>query len=117
MNQQTENAVRSFEKWRHEIDRIDSEVLGLLNLRARIARELGVIKIARGLPAYDGRRERQVLARVRQENPGPLSAESVTSIFRRIILETRRIGIQSMREQRKKTSLANHHTKEHRNGH
>jgi hypothetical protein len=44
------------------------------------------------------------LACMRDANRGPLSGESVTRIFHRIILETRRIGIESMREQRKKSS-------------
>ncbi len=113
MKQTTEDGVNPLENWRHEIDRLDNELLELLNRRAGIACELGAIKVASGLPAYDSRRERQVLARMRTRNQGPLAAESVSSIFRRIILETRRIGIQSMREQRRKSFLS----KEHRNGH
>ncbi len=50
--------------WRREIDALDTEILRLLSQRARIACELGAIKVASGLPAYDGRRERQVLDRV-----------------------------------------------------
>ena len=105
MNQQTENGVHLLDKWRREIDRLDHELLRLLNQRARIACQLGVIKTNSGLPAYDGRRERQVLARVRAKNRGPLGPKSVTNIFRRIILETRRIGIWSMRQQRGKSKF------------
>ncbi len=117
MKQTTQDGVSLLAKWRHEIDRIDNELLRLLNHRARIACELGAIKAASGLPAYDGRREAQVLARVRSENQGPLAPESVTNIFRRIILETRRIGIRSMREQRKNSAAFRNLSKEHRNGH
>jgi chorismate mutase len=88
------------EKRRDDIDRLDGELVRLLNRRARIACELGVIKVAAGLPAYDARRERQVLARIRAKNTGPLGAESVARIFRRIILETRRIGKWSMQQER-----------------
>jgi chorismate mutase len=104
MNEITENGARRLKKWRSEIDHIDSTLLRLLSKRAAIACELGVVKIAHGLPAYDGRREQQVLARMRDANRGPLSGDSVSRIFHRIILETRRIGIESMREQRKKSS-------------
>ncbi len=117
MKPTTEDGVSPLEKWRNEIDRLDDELLRLLNRRAEIACELGEIKVACGLPAYDGRRERQVLARMRARNQGPLAAESVSSIFRRIILETRRIGIQSMRKQRARSALAGRLSKEHRNGH
>lgn len=85
---------------RSEIDRLDKELMRLLNRRAAIACQLGAIKVAAGLPAYDARREREVLARIRATNMGPLPAESVTRIFRRIILETRRIGKWSMQQER-----------------
>lgn len=85
---------------RSEIDRLDNELMKLLNRRAAIACELGAIKVAAGLPAYDARREREVLARIRAANTGPLPAESVTRIFRRIILESRRIGKWSMQQER-----------------
>lgn len=102
MNQVSEDGTHRLKKWRHEIDRIDNELLRLINHRARIACELGVVKIASGLPAYDGRRERQVLARMRAANHGPLRGASVANIFRRVILETRRIGIESMQRERRK---------------
>ena len=103
MDKITENGARRLKKWRREIDRIDNALLQLVNQRAAIACDLGVVKVACGLPGYDGRRERQVLARTRAANRGPLSSESVSRIFHRIILETRRIGIESMREQRRKS--------------
>jgi chorismate mutase/prephenate dehydratase len=102
MKQPSMNGAGPLYKWRHKIDSIDNELVRLLNERARIACELGAVKIASGLPAYDGKRERQVLARIRAENRGPLGPESMTSIFRRVILETRRIGIWSMQQQKRK---------------
>jgi chorismate mutase len=116
MNHATEVSTKTLQEWRQEIDQLDNELLRLLNQRARIACELGAIKVAAGLPAYDGRRERQVLARARAENQGPLTADSVTSIFRRVILETRRIGIWSMRQQNGKWKVKDG-IKEQSNGH
>jgi chorismate mutase len=52
------------------------------------------------VPAYDGNRERQVLARVLEQNTGPLDQQSVTDIFSGIIRETRRLGTQRMEEKR-----------------
>src|SRR6516165_407117 len=116
MKQETQSTTKSLEEWRKEIDKLDSELLRLLNRRARIACELGAIKVANGLPAYDGRRERQVLARVLAENQGPLTADSVTNICRRIILETRRIGTWSMRQQNGKWKVKDGN-EEQSNGH
>jgi chorismate mutase / prephenate dehydratase len=82
---------KTVEHWRSEIDILDAELLRLLNKRARIASELGALKVSSGLPVYDGRRERQVLARLCETNPGPLDRESVSSIFRCIIRESRRL--------------------------
>jgi chorismate mutase len=116
MSHVTEVSTKSLQEWRQEIDLLDNELLRLLNQRARIACELGAIKVANGLAAYDGRRERQVLARIRAENQGPLTVESVASIFRRIILETRRIGTWSMRQQNGKWK-AKDGIEEQSNGH
>ncbi len=113
---ETGTTEKSLEEWRAEIDQLDDELLRLLNRRARIACALGAVKVAAGLPAYDSRRERQVLARVGSANPGPFEKESVTRIFRRIILETRRIGTLSMRQQCMKLEFSQL-GKEHRNGH
>ena len=85
-----DNNKKSIEQWREEIDILDVELLRLLNERARIASELGALKESSGLPVYDGRRERQILARLCQSNQGPLDRGSVSSIFRCIIRESRR---------------------------
>jgi len=116
MNEMTEDGTRSLKKWRREIDRIDNALLRLVNQRAAVACDLGVVKVACGLPGYDGRRERQVMARMRAANRGPLASESVSRIFHRIILETRRIGTLSMRQKRIKLE-SSQLGKEHRNGH
>ena len=71
----------------------------MLNQRAAIACEIALVKIASGLPAYDGKREDQVLARVAEKNAGPLDQQSVTAIFHSIIQETRRLGTQRMQEE------------------
>jgi chorismate mutase len=96
--QQTANGGKTLDDWRRQIDALDSELLRLLNQRAAIACEIASIKVASGLPAYDGNRERQVLARVVQKNTGPLDQQSITDIFAGIIRETRRLGTQRMEE-------------------
>ena len=95
----TANGAKTLDDWRGQIDALDVELLRLLNHRASIACEIASIKVASALPAYDGNRERQVLARVLEKNTGPLDNQSVTDIFAGIIRETRRLGTQRMEQQ------------------
>jgi chorismate mutase len=98
MGLQNVTGDKTLDGWRGQIDALDTELLRLLNQRAAIACEIASIKVASGLPAYDGNRERQVLARVVEKNTGPLDEQSVTDIFSGIIRETRRLGTQRMQE-------------------
>jgi len=97
--QRTVTGDKTLDDWRRQIDALDTELLRLLNQRAAIACEIASIKVTSGLPAYDGNRERQVLARVVEKNTGPLDEQSVIDIFSGIIRETRRLGTQRMEEQ------------------
>ena len=63
-----------------------------------IAHELASIKKSSGLPVYDSEREQQILNRLCQENQGPLASQSIASIFRCIIRESRRVEQTSMRK-------------------
>jgi chorismate mutase len=102
MGQQTVASEKSLEDWRQQIDALDTELVRLLNQRAAIACEIALVKVATGLPAYDGKRESQVLARVAEKNAGPLDEQSIVAIFRSIIQETRRLGTQRMEEKQGK---------------
>jgi prephenate dehydrogenase/chorismate mutase len=81
----------TIEKRRAEIDAIDDELLGLLNRRARLAAEIGLVKKRRHAPLCDPDRERGVLARVCEASDGPLDEQAVKKIFKTIIDESRRI--------------------------
>jgi chorismate mutase-like protein len=76
---------------REEIDRVDEELLRLLNRRARLAAEIGELKRRAGLPVLDPAREREVLSRRRAADAGPLGRGAVVRIFRRIVRESRRV--------------------------
>jgi len=82
--------VASIERWRDEIDAIDAELLGLLNRRAQLALEVGLRKHSLGLPARDGKREHEILARAMRQNAGPLGTAAVARLFRAILAESRR---------------------------
>ena len=75
---------------RGRIDRLDVQLLRLLNRRVRFALEIGRIKKRRKWPVFDRRREVFVLRRVMRNNRGPLSARAVAHIFQAILGECRR---------------------------
>ena len=83
----------NIETQRAEIDAIDGELLNLINRRARVAVEVGVLKRSAGSSFLDSGREREVLARACRNNTGPLDEDAVARIFRRIIRESRRVEI------------------------
>ena len=83
--------LMNIEYWRTEIDEIDRELLQLLNRRARLAMKVGALKRTAGLPFCDPEREHVVLTTLQKANTGPLDQSAVAKLFRRIILESRRV--------------------------
>jgi chorismate mutase len=81
----------NIEDWRDEIDRLDEQLVKLLNARSQCAIELGRIKRELGLAVYSPEREREVIAHVTGINPGPLDRDAVRRLFERIIDESRSI--------------------------
>jgi chorismate mutase/prephenate dehydratase len=71
---------------RVEIDRVDAEIIALLQERARLAQQVGGIKARDQHSAYAPDREREVLERVRALGArGPLSGEHLSGIYRQVI--------------------------------
>jgi len=70
---------------RREIDRIDEEIVRLLNERARSAVRIGRMKKERGAAVRDPARENEILERLRELNKGPLSENAIIDIYRRSI--------------------------------
>jgi chorismate mutase len=78
----------SLDDQRRYIDRIDGTIVALLAERMRIALTVGRLKRARDQPIRSELREADVIARVRDTAPMPLSPASAERIFRAIIDET-----------------------------
>ena len=81
----------TIEDWRLEIDAIDSELLVLLNKRARLAVKVGQSKRLTDAALCDPAREEEVVERARRANPGPLDEQAIVELFTCIIRESRRI--------------------------
>ena len=79
----------SIDNVRERMDAIDDELLRLFNERAKLALEIGRMKKDLGLPIYIPSREEQIITRVQQENPGPLSPTSIARLYQQLIQESR----------------------------
>jgi chorismate mutase/prephenate dehydratase len=76
---------------RSRIDRIDKELVTLMNERAKIAHAIGKLKDANGIVPYDPAREEEVFAKVAELNRGPLHGSSLRAIYRELISGSRAI--------------------------
>ncbi len=81
--------VDSIDRYRREIDDIDSEMLRMLNRRASCALSIGKLKKQKNLPIHVPEREEAVLERLTSINEGPVPAESVRNVFQTIFAQMR----------------------------
>lgn len=70
---------------REQIDSLDSQLVSLLNERARVVKQIGVIKEREGLPIYAPEREEKLLRSLEARNHGPLTHHSLRAIYREIM--------------------------------
>jgi chorismate mutase len=82
--------------WRKRIDEIDQQLVKLLNERAKCAVEIGHMKKALDLPAWQPQREAEILRNVVKSNAGPLDNAAIRRLFERIIDEARSLERHSM---------------------
>lgn len=72
---------------REQIDRLDDELLKLVNQRAALAQKIGHLKLNHAVLRPE--REAQVLRRVQDNNTGPLSNKAVAQLFTEIMSQCR----------------------------
>ena len=74
---------------RNDIDRLDQEIMDLISKRAECAQEVARVKMEANPDEdvffYRPEREAQVLRRIKESNPGPLSGEEMARLFREIM--------------------------------
>ncbi len=84
---------------RKRIDELDDALLRVFSERAQLALDIGQVKRELGLPVYDPQREKEIFARVKAHNPGPLDDEAIVRLFERVVDESRRLErLMSQRE-------------------
>jgi chorismate mutase/prephenate dehydratase len=72
---------------RQRIDSVDAQIVTLLNERAQVVREVGLIKKKYHAPASAPGREEQVLQRAAGQARAPLTPSAVQSIYKVILHE------------------------------
>ncbi len=74
---------------RAKIDKVDQQLVKLMNERAEYAHEIGQVKNNTGVAAYAPAREDEVLARVLALSKGPLPERALRAVFRELISGSR----------------------------
>ncbi len=77
--------INPLDPYRKKIDKIDENLVALLNERAKIALEIGEVKRNHQTESYDPSREKWIYTRLSQLNSGPLSNQAIHTIFREVI--------------------------------
>lgn len=75
----------SVEEIRKRMDEIDNQIIRLLNERANAALEIGKIKEKENARVYAPGREKEIYQKICNENPGPLTNDSIKAIYKEII--------------------------------
>jgi len=86
---------------RRHIDHIDDQIVKLLNERAAVVREVGVVKSRFHAPASAPGREEQVLHRVSDQARAPLTPEAVRKIYQTLLAEMSAMEDKAMQMQAK----------------
>jgi chorismate mutase/prephenate dehydratase len=80
-----------FDILRDKINETDEKILDLLNSRAKLSIEVGNIKAGYGTNIFKPFREKELLKSLAENNPGPLPAEHLMSIYTEILSSSRRL--------------------------
>src|SRR5436190_19360231 len=85
-NAKITNQVRTL---REKIDKLDLQILALVNQRAGLAGDIGKLKNETSAEAFAPAREEEVLKNVLEMNKGPLGNDTIRAIYREIISGSR----------------------------
>jgi chorismate mutase / prephenate dehydratase len=87
---QNDTDPKKLAQLRERIDKLDEQIVALLNDRARISLEVGQVKPPEA-PVFVPAREAELLERISSLSTGPLPAEDLSAIYRDILSSSRRL--------------------------
>lgn len=82
-------SAKDLKSFRAQIDKLDLQILELMNKRAGLAGQIGRVKNENGDNIFSPAREEEVIQNVLQNNKGPLGEVTIRAIFREIISGSR----------------------------
>jgi chorismate mutase/prephenate dehydratase len=77
---------------RRKIDQFDSDILKLLNHRARVAIQIGKLKASRQEEFYTPSREKILIERLKKKNKGPFPTHALQTVWREILSASRALN-------------------------
>jgi chorismate mutase/prephenate dehydratase len=86
-----EKAAANLKALRQQIDKLDLQILDVLNKRASVAAQIGKVKADQGGEVFSAAREEEVLNNILTANKGPLGEVTLKSIFRELISGSRAV--------------------------
>jgi chorismate mutase len=93
--------TRALSSSRQRIDNIDDQIVKLLNERAVVVREVGIVKAKFHAPASAPGREEQVLRRASDQARAPLTPGAVRKIYQALLAEMTSMEDRDMHSQGK----------------
>lgn len=82
-------SAKDLKSYRVQIDKLDTQILELINKRAKLASEIGKVKLESGESIFSPAREEEVIHNVLEHNKGPLGEQTIRAIYREIISGSR----------------------------
>jgi chorismate mutase/prephenate dehydratase len=84
-NTTTNRAATSLRSLRAHIDKLDLQIVDLINKRAHLAAEIGKVKNDHGSEVFSPAREEEVYQNVLEANKGPLDEGTIRAVFRELM--------------------------------
>ena len=78
---------------RAQIDELDNKILGLLDKRMKIVREIGAVKVKEKAFIYHPKREREIVERLTNLNPQFITPSAINAIYSEIFATSRHLEL------------------------
>ena len=78
---------------RAQIDELDNKILGLLDKRMKIVREIGAVKVKEKAFIYHPKREREIVERLTNLNPQFITPNAINAIYSEIFATSRHLEL------------------------
>jgi chorismate mutase / prephenate dehydratase len=82
-------SLKELKTFRVQIDKLDVQILDLINKRANLAAQIGKVKSENGGDVFNPAREEEVITNLLKANKGPLPEMTIRAVYREIISGSR----------------------------